>query len=232
MLPALFGGIAVGLLLGLLGSGGSVATVPILVYLVGVPEKAAIASSLAIVGTVALSGAVRSPIEKRAVLLFCLPGMVGSYIGATLSGGMAASTQMTLFAAVLGIAAVSMLMRRDDGNDEGARGPAWQLLAAGLATGVLTGIVGVGGGFLIVPALVLFAGLPTRRAIGTSLRSSRCSPSPDSRSTRRYSASTRSTSGSSGCSRRSVSPAQSAAPRCRSAFLRPPSAAPSACSCC
>ena len=66
MIAALIGGVVVGLLLGLLGSGGSIATVPILVYLIGVPEKAAIASSLAIVGSIALVGALRSKVEKRA----------------------------------------------------------------------------------------------------------------------------------------------------------------------
>lgn len=169
MIPALIGGVVVGLLLGLLGSGGSIATVPILVYGLAMPEKAAIASSLAIVGCIALVGALRSKVEKRAVLAFGLPGMAGSFLGATLSASMAASTQMLLFAAVLAIAAVSMLMRRESEDDVGARGPIWQLVLSGLATGVLTGIVGVGGGFLIVPALVLFAGIPTRRAIGTSL---------------------------------------------------------------
>jgi len=169
VLPALIGGVVVGLLLGLLGSGGSIATVPILIYLIGMAEKPAIASSLAIVGSIALAGALRSKVEKRAVLTFGLPGMAGSYLGATLSASMDASTQMLLFAAVLGVAAVSMLMRRESENDVGVRGPAWRLVPAGLATGTLTGIVGVGGGFLIVPALVLFAGMPTRRAIGTSL---------------------------------------------------------------
>jgi uncharacterized membrane protein YfcA len=169
VLAALIGGVAVGVLLGLLGSGGSIATVPILVYLLGMPEKVAIASSLAIVGSIALFGALRSKVEKRAVIAFGLPGMAGSYLGATLSASMSASTQMLLFAAVLAIAALSMLMRRESEDDVGARGPVWTLMLAGLATGVLTGIVGVGGGFLIVPALVLFAGIPTRRAIGTSL---------------------------------------------------------------
>jgi uncharacterized membrane protein YfcA len=169
VITALIGGVAVGLLLGLLGSGGSIATVPILVYGLGMAEKAAIAGSLAIVGSIALVGALRSKVEKRAVIAFGVPGMAGSFSGATLSASMAASTQMLLFAGVLGIAAVSMLMRRESEDDGGARGPAWKLVLSGLATGVLTGIVGVGGGFLIVPALVLFAGIPTRRAIGTSL---------------------------------------------------------------
>ncbi|MHC4939112.1 MAG: sulfite exporter TauE/SafE family protein [Planctomycetota bacterium] len=170
MIFAALGGIAVGLLLGLLGSGGSIATVPILVYLVGMPEKSAIASSLAIVGGIALAGALRHHQgDWRAVVWFGLPGMAGSYLGAMISSGMAASMQMTLFAAVMAVAAFGMLFRRDE-SDGGERGqPNVKLVAAGLGVGVLTGIVGVGGGFLIVPALVLLAKLPTRRAIGTSL---------------------------------------------------------------
>ncbi|MHC4407780.1 MAG: sulfite exporter TauE/SafE family protein [Planctomycetota bacterium] len=170
MIFAALGGIAVGLLLGLLGSGGSIAAVPILVYLVGMPEKSAIASSLAIVGGIALAGALRHRQgDLRAVLWFGLPGMVGSYLGAIVSGEMSASMQMTLFAAVMAVAAFGMLLRRDEGDGEGRGEPNFKLVAAGLGVGVLTGIVGVGGGFLIVPALVLLAKLPTRRAIGTSL---------------------------------------------------------------
>jgi uncharacterized membrane protein YfcA len=170
MILAVLGGVVVGLLLGLLGSGGSIATVPILVYLLGVPEKSAIASSLAIVGGVALFGALRHRNgEARAVLWFGVPGMVGSFLGAWLSESMTESTQMTLFAAVMGVAAVGMLLRRDDADGEGRGEPGARLVLAGLGVGVLTGIVGVGGGFLIVPALVLLARMPTRRAIGTSL---------------------------------------------------------------
>jgi len=158
MIPAAIGGIAVGPLLGLLGSVGSIATFPILVYLVKLPEKSAIASSLLIVGGIAVSGALRYTlrvqVDLRAVLRFGLSGMVGSYLGAMLARGMDASTQMTLFAAVMGIAAVGMLTRKDpDDNVETAK-PGVKLAAAGLCVGVLTGVVGVGGGFLIVQALV------------------------------------------------------------------------------
>ena len=148
MIFAALGGIAVGLLLGLLGSGGSIA----------------------IVGGIALSGALRHHQgDWRAVIWFGVPGMAGSYLGAMISGGMAASMQMTLFAAVMAVAAFGMLYRRDESDGDERGQPNVKLVAAGLGVGVLTGIVGVGGGFLIVPALVLLAKLPTRRAIGTSL---------------------------------------------------------------
>lgn len=166
------GAIFVGFSLGLLGSGGSILTVPILVYLVGDPEKVAIAESLAIVGSIALVALVPFALKRRVdwgtVAVFGLPGMAGAYAGAALSVFLSGSVQLLGFALVLLLAAVMMLRPQ---AARGGRSPASRGLIAveGLVVGVVTGLVGVGGGFLIVPALVLLGGLTMHQAVGTSL---------------------------------------------------------------
>ena len=164
--------VLVGLALGLLGSGGSILAVPLLVLLVGQPEKVAIAGSLAIVGSVAAVGAVlyamKGQVDRGAILLFGLPGLVGTWAGAAISRYVPGAVQLTVFAAVMLVAAAAMLRRP---RVEPARSPGAPryLLAGGVGVGALTGFVGVGGGFLIVPSLVVLAGLPARIAVGTSL---------------------------------------------------------------
>ncbi len=173
MLLAWIGAVAIGLSLGLLGSGGSIVTVPVLVYLVGQGEKVAIASSLAIVGGVALSGALlyarRRLVDWRSVFFFGLPGMAGTYGGAWLAKFVSGSAQLAVFAVVMLLA--SGLMFRTPARfqkDHGER-HVWKLGLDGVVVGVVTGFVGVGGGFLIVPALAVLGGLPMHRAVGTSL---------------------------------------------------------------
>jgi hypothetical protein len=163
----------VGLVLGLLGSGGSILTVPVLVYLVGEPNKLAIAESLGIVTLISFVGALpfvyRGQVSWRSVLLFGLPGMVGAYLGAYLSQFMPGALQLAIFAAVMLLAAVMMFRRQAPSEETAGVRVYWKVMLDGLGVGVLTGIVGVGGGFLIVPALVLLGGLPMHLAIGTSL---------------------------------------------------------------
>lgn len=171
---ALLGAAAIGISLGLLGSGGSILTVPVLVYLLGQPDKVAIAGSLFIVGGISLAAAVpyllRKQVDWRSVLLFGLPGMLGSWAGAYLANFVSGSFQLLLFAAVMIIAAAFMLRPPRGRSGQATAGLPWWLLGLeGLLVGVVTGLVGVGGGFLIVPALALLGGLPLRRAIGTSL---------------------------------------------------------------
>ncbi len=167
------GAALVGLTLGLLGSGGSILTVPMLVYLAGEPDKAAIAESLAIVGSIALVGAIPYALQKtvnwRSVLLFGVPGILGTYLGAALSAYVSGAVQLVLFAVVMLLAAVMMFRGRRSADEAGEGQEAWKISAQGLFVGVLTGLLGVGGGFLIVPALVLFGGLTMRGAVGTSL---------------------------------------------------------------
>lgn len=184
MIFALIGALAVGFSLGMFGSGGSILTVPVLVYLLDHPDKVAIAESLAIVGTIALLGAVpyarAKLVDWRTAVLFGLPGMAGTYGGAWLGGLVPGAVQLLVFAVVMLLAAHRMWKRSGatstppaPPSDGTAQPPAlrsvWKIGFDGLWVGVLTGFVGVGGGFLIVPALVLLGGLPMRRAVATSL---------------------------------------------------------------
>lgn len=171
--PALLGALAIGLSLGLLGSGGSILTVPVLVYLLGQDEKLAIAGSLAVVGTIALAGALpylrQRLVDWRNVLWFGLPGMLGTVAGAWLAQWVSGLFQLSLFALVMLLAAWLMfrppVLRPADAQPRAG----WRIVMDGLVVGILTGLVGVGGGFLIIPALVLLGGLPMRMAVGTSL---------------------------------------------------------------
>ncbi len=172
----LLAAVLIGLSLGLLGSGGSILTVPVLVYLVGQPEKIAIAGSLAIVGGIALVGALPYTLQRRvdwrSVLWFGVPGMVGAWFGAWLSQWVSGAVQLLLFAAVMVVAALMMLRNgRSPETRDPSVAPRSRLAISldGLVVGAVTGLVGVGGGFLIVPALVLLGGLSMHRALGTSL---------------------------------------------------------------
>lgn len=174
MYAAWLGALLVGLVLGLLGSGGSILTVPVLVYLVGEPSKLAIAESLGIVALISLMGslpfAIRGQVSWRSVGWFGGPGIVGAYLGAYVSQFMPGALQLTIFAGVMLLAAVMMFRRGGPPGVEGTSDRAfWKVMLDGFGVGVLTGIVGVGGGFLIVPALVLLCGLSMHLAIGTSL---------------------------------------------------------------
>lgn len=166
------GALAIGLSLGLLGSGGSILTVPVLVYLLGQNEKVAIASSLAIVGAIATVASLnylrQGLIAWRCVWLFGLPGMAGTYLGAWSSAYVSGAAQLSVFAAVMVCAAYFMLKPTMHRPTAVQRKPAHTVID-GLLVGTVTGFVGVGGGFLIVPALVLLGGLPMHRAIATSL---------------------------------------------------------------
>jgi uncharacterized membrane protein YfcA len=172
VLLALVGALAIGLSLGLLGSGGSILTVPVLHYLVGQPEKLAIGGSLLVVGLIAAVGctpyALHRQVDWRNVALFGLPGMAGAWIGAWLAHWVPGAAQLALFAGVMLVAAWRML--RGGVMTRAAHEPRrFAVIAGGSAVGLLSGLVGVGGGFLIVPALVLLAGVPMASAVGTSL---------------------------------------------------------------
>ncbi|MEW6420362.1 MAG: sulfite exporter TauE/SafE family protein [Deinococcota bacterium] len=175
MILAWIGAALIGLSLGLLGSGGSILTVPVLVYLVGEPDKLAIAESLAIVGGISLFGALpyalKRQIDWRSVLWFGVPGVTGTYLGAALSVYLSGVVQLMLFAVVMLLASVMMFRPTKEVQVDAAPHPRSPLKIGleGLSVGVLTGLVGVGGGFLIIPALVLLGGLPMSLAVGTSL---------------------------------------------------------------
>jgi len=168
------GAVAIGVSLGLLGSGGSILTVPVLVYLVGQDEKVAIAGSLFVVGLIALAGGLQyirqQLIDWQKVFVFGLPGMAGTYLGAVIAAYVPGIVQLALFAVVMLLASVMMLRPIDLAAAAGRPARAyWKIAVDGLGVGVLTGLVGVGGGFLIVPALVLLGGMGMHRAVATSL---------------------------------------------------------------
>jgi uncharacterized membrane protein YfcA len=173
----ILGALLVGLSLGMLGSGGSILTVPVLTYLVGQPEKLAIASSLAIVGGISVLGAIpyarRREIDWSSVLWFGVPGVVGAWLGAHVARWLPGVVQLLLFAAIMLVAAWRMFRRTGSGTAPvvGLAGPdaRVRLVRTGLLVGAMTGVVGIGGGFLVVPALVLLVRLTPRRAVGTSL---------------------------------------------------------------
>ena len=185
----LLGGLMIGIMLGLLGSGGSILTVPVLVYLAGHHSKVAIAESLFIVGIVSLLGvfpyAWSRMVDWRNVVYFGIPGMAGTYAGAWLAGFVSGGFQLVLFSGVMLFAAILMFRNTESTlQDVDATEPSkdasemhqpgrphsiWKIAFEGVIVGLITGLVGVGGGFLIVPALVLLGGLSMHIAIGTSL---------------------------------------------------------------
>lgn len=173
---ALLPGVLIGAALGLLGGGGSVLTVPIFVYLLGFEPKAAIAMSLAVVGVTSALGTAghwrAGNVNLRLALVFGGVAMLGTLLGVRLSRFVPGPTQLVIFGAVMLAAAVFMLRRRPEEDvGECAAAPVGslvQVVPGGLLVGLLTGVVGVGGGFLIVPVLVVMH-MPLREAVGTSL---------------------------------------------------------------
>lgn len=180
----------VGVSLGLIGSGGSILTVPILVYIMGIDPVLATAYSLFIVGSTALVGGVQSAIQKRVdfktVLIFGIPSIAAVYATRMwlvpmipqelFSVGSLVITKsialMLLFAVVMILASVSMIRpgknkEVDENTPLSYNYP--MILVEGAVVGILTGLVGAGGGFLIIPALVLLARMPMKLAVGTSL---------------------------------------------------------------
>lgn len=161
----------VGLSLGALGSGGSIITIPILVYVAGIPADSAVGMSLVIVGTTSLLGALlhlrHGNVALKPSLLFAVTGMAGSYVGSLGTHLLSQRSLMLLFAGIMLI--VGIRMWRAKPSPQCGTYSALRCLSMGFIVGILTGFIGIGGGFLIVPSLVLFAGLDSRLAAGTSL---------------------------------------------------------------
>ena len=184
--------IFIGLALGIMGGGGSILTVPVLVYLMGISPVLSTSYSLFVVGTTSLVGSSgyfrKELVSVPTALVFVLPSLVAVFLTRRFllpaippelfSFGRVVFTKELLvlvaFAGLMVLAAASMIRRPPAEAVEGGRPAAQQLnypllLAVGAAVGMLTGFVGAGGGFLIIPALVLFARLPMKLAVGTSL---------------------------------------------------------------
>lgn len=181
ILSLIFGAL-IGFSLGLLGGGGSILTVPILVYVIGQDVHAATGTSLAIVGGSALLGAFahsrRGDVRIKSGLAFGLMSMVGAIPGVWLNRLVTGKVILLLFGFLMIAVAMGMLRKQTVQRqpqtagmpcEAYTRGDWLHLLALGLVVGLLTGFFGVGGGFLIVPALVLVGNFPTHQAVGTSL---------------------------------------------------------------
>lgn len=194
LLVTLLFGAVIGFSLGLTGGGGAIFAVPLLVYGLGVPAREAVGVSLLTVGSTSLVGfvqrALRGMVEFPTGLLFALAGMIGAPIGSRLADKIPDALLLGMFAVLMLVIAVRMWWKAQDAvaklpiidDNSGPtcrRDPegklrltsqcAMLLGIVGLLSGVLSGLFGVGGGFIIVPALVMFSGMGMQRAIGTSL---------------------------------------------------------------
>lgn len=170
----------IGLSLGLMGGGGSILTVPIFVYVLAFDPKLAIAMSLPVVGVTSLVGAIghwrAGNVNLKTAALFGIVAMTAAYAGARLAVFISGAVQLSLLAVIMLAAAISMFInaRRPPSPralepSEGRPASLQLLLTVALFVGLVTGIVGIGGGFLIVPALVLLGRISMKQAVGTSL---------------------------------------------------------------
>lgn len=170
----ILGSMSIGISLGLLGSGGSILTLPVLLFLLHRPDKLAIAESLAIVGIIACVGAIpylrNGQVDVKNLFFFGVASMCGSFFGACCSQYVSGQFQVVVFAWCMLAAAAAMLMKSCDFSLKLEVSPSYKWVGFGaLLAGSLTGFVGVGGGFLITPILVILGGLSMSMAIGTSL---------------------------------------------------------------
>ena len=172
---AAFLALCVGLSLGLLGGGGSILTIPIFRYALGMGVKESIGMSLGVVSLTSLVGALRhwhkGNLDLKALVAFAPAAIVSTFLGAKLAHFVPGTVQLVAFSLVMVTAASFMWSGPAITAPAGPPPdhPGLHIIIVGVALGLLTGIVGIGGGFLIVPALVLFLGLDMKRAVGTSL---------------------------------------------------------------
>lgn len=185
-----FGALLIGVVLGLIGGGGSILTVPVLVYLMAINPVTATAYSLFVVGTSALVGALRNLPKKlidfRTAIVFAIPAFIAVYLTRMYLvpaipeeifsiGGLTITKNigiMLFFAIIMVVASISMITQKrteDTGEEQAVQYNYPLIILEGIVVGLLTGIVGAGGGFLIIPALVLLAKLPMKKAVATSL---------------------------------------------------------------
>ena len=164
----------VGISLGLLGGGGSILTVPLLAYVAGMDPKQAIATSLFVVGVTSAVGAITHAragrVRWKVAGVFGAAAMAGAYAGGRLAHFVPGTVLLIAFAMIMIAAAVAMLRgRKDLADDSDGPLPVIKIVALGATVGMISGLVGAGGGFLLVPALALLGGLPMPAAVATSL---------------------------------------------------------------
>lgn len=173
--------VGIGLSLGLIGGGGSVLAAPVLIYVMDVPTRTALAMTLVIVGVASLIGVIPHWMQKNVNLktaaLFAPPAMLGAYLGARMATlpFVTSTIQLVAFAIMMLIASILMIRKDARSIQHQSKVTAhtklrWLAIALeGLGVGIITGFVGIGGGFLVIPALVLLGKTPMKEAIGTSL---------------------------------------------------------------
>ncbi|MFE5812569.1 sulfite exporter TauE/SafE family protein [Streptomyces sp. NPDC056479] len=173
LLLGLLAGAVTGLSLGALGGGGSVLAVPALIYLLGFTPAAAATASLVVVGVtsgIALAAQARAgTVHWRGGAWFAVAGLIPAAVGGAVSGWLSPGLLTGTFAVIAAIAALRMLRPSASVRHEDVPVRSWQVVRAGAGLGAVTGVLGVGGGFLAVPALVNVVGLRMRSAVGTSL---------------------------------------------------------------
>lgn len=178
--------VCIGITLGFIGGGGSILALPILKYVMGVETKSAVAMTLVIVGAVSLIGVIphwlQGNVNFKTALLFSPAAMLGAYIGARIASLpiIDPTIQLICFAVMMLVAAFFMIRKSSRTSDNkqqddlfnSKHDSQYRLLMIpieGLIVGIVTGFVGVGGGFMIIPALVLLGKTPMKEAVGTSL---------------------------------------------------------------
>jgi uncharacterized membrane protein YfcA len=181
------GALIVGLVLGLIGGGGSILTVPLLVYLLGYNPVIATAYSLFVVGTTSMVGTFqkfkKGLVDFKTGLAFSFPSFIAVYLSrryfvpnipkTLLNFGDFTLTKdmgiMMFFAIIMILASFSMIKNKKENETIQTKQPYYKTFIQGLVIGTITGVIGAGGGFLYVPALVLWANIPMKKAVGTSL---------------------------------------------------------------
>ena len=174
MVLAAFLAIFIGMAVGLLGGGGSILTTPLLVYVVGFDPKQAIAASLFVVAVTSAFGLIHHArsgrVRWRTGLIFGAAGMTGAFVGGQIGSHLPGAVLLAAFAVMMAVTAIAMIRGRKQVQGKAHAGlPLFRILLDGFIVGLVTGLVGAGGGFLVVPALVLLGGLPMQIAVGTSL---------------------------------------------------------------
>ncbi len=178
--------VCIGISLGLIGGGGSILAAPVLIYVMSVPSKSAFAMTLVIVGVASVIGAIphwqQGNVNLKTIALFSPASMLGAYLGAKLASQpfVSPTLQLVTFGVMMLIASVAMIRKGNNQSKDAEKKeefhhlhsllPPWLAIALeGLVVGVITGFIGIGGGFLVIPALVLLGKTPMKEAVGTSL---------------------------------------------------------------